>query len=82
VKTFQEWLENKSPIIFSGFFGDGRIIVYINGKEYVYHMDSVYHYQIRKIAKYKPGEALNIIKKMVKDGRATLEKDDQEELPF
>ena len=67
---FRLWLE--ADIKFGGFFKDGTVIVYIDGKRYVYNTDALYHKQIKDIAKYRPGKALNLIKSMIKNGSAFL----------
>jgi len=64
---FREWLnENKEKpkIMFGGFFKDGRVIVYIDGKRYEYVTDAVYHEKWKTMINKNPLEVLNQIKKV------------------
>ena len=66
---FKNWFINET-IQFSTWLKDGTIMVYIDGKKYVYITDPIYHSQIKKLAKFKPFSALNLIKSMIKDNVA------------
>lgn len=71
---FTLWMEERKTIIqFAGFFSDGTVVVYIDGKKYTYITDSFYHSRWKKMARYRPGAALNEIKKLVKAGLAIQE---------
>lgn len=60
---FSEYLEaNDNNIQFAGFLKDGRIIVYIDGKRYVYVTDTLYHDKWRRMYPYAPWKVLNQIK--------------------
>jgi hypothetical protein len=65
---FKNWHEN--PIQFVMWSRDGRIVVAINGKRYTYATDALYHDELKKLAKYKPGAALAKLKEWVKRGWA------------
>lgn len=60
---FKLWLEQTS-IKFAGYFNDGTVIVYIDGKRYVYTIDPIHHKKIKDLAKYRPGAALNLVKNL------------------
>lgn len=57
-------------IKFAGFMNDGTVIVYINGKRYVYITDAVYHDKWKQMVKHAPFRVLNLIKDQVKKGLA------------
>lgn len=59
---FSEYLEMNDNIHFGAFLKDGRIIVYINNKRYVYITDAIYHDRWQKMAPYAPWKVLNDIK--------------------
>lgn len=69
---FKEWLlhENDNKIFFSTFANDGTVIVYINGKRYVYITDAFNHEKWKKMIKFSPWKVLNIIKQKIKNGSA------------
>lgn len=80
---FAQWLESQNNIHFS-FWNDGTVIVYINGRKYVYITDAALHNQwsrrIDYIRSSKPAaydatcfSILNKIKELVKNGRARQE---------
>jgi hypothetical protein len=68
--NFKIWLENQENIKFLGWINDGRIIVSIHNKRYVYLTDAIHHRQLKKMSIYKPFAALNEIKKMIESGIA------------
>ena len=83
---FAQWLEaqNNNRIIFTSFWKDGTVTVYIDGTRYVYITDAVYHGpwhdKLEYIRSKKPAAYQKIafgilqeIKDMVKRGRATQE---------
>lgn len=73
--NFKNWLlENKSTINFISWLSDGTITVLIDNHKYRYNTDAHLHNYLRREAKYKPWTALNIIKKLVSDGRASMKK--------
>ena len=64
MRTFQQFLEDKAPIVFTAFYGDGRVVVYIRGKKYVYATDAILTCadtmegrKFRVFAKKAPGKA-------------------------
>jgi hypothetical protein len=64
---FSEWLENKENkpnIAYGGFFKDGRVIVYVDGKRYEYITDAVYHERWKRRILREPFKVLNEIKKL------------------
>jgi hypothetical protein len=64
---FSEWLENKENkpnIAYGGFFKDGRVIVYVDGKRYEYITDAVYHERWKRRILREPLEVLDEIKKL------------------
>jgi hypothetical protein len=67
---FKIWLESRDDIIFASWWRDGRVIVYIHGKRYVYLTDTTRYFKWKQIAKYRPWDVLNEIKQMVKEGLA------------
>lgn len=69
---FSIWLEKESKILFGGFFKDGRVIVYINGKKYIYVTPAFYHDKWKKLANYSPFKVLNQIKTQIKNGESYL----------
>ena len=69
---FKEWLLVESDIRFAGWIKDGRIIVNIQGKRYVYLTDAMYHDKWKRMAPYSPWKVLNQIKKQVELGNAEL----------
>jgi len=66
---FKQFLDS---IVFTSFWSDETIIVVINGKSYTYHIPAYYHPEIRHLAKYTPGKALNYIKQLIKNGVGEL----------
>lgn len=69
MKKFREWMDLKEEnsnqkIQYAGFFKDGRIIVYIDGKRYEYITPAFYHEKWKKQARYAPFRVLNQIKKV------------------
>lgn len=65
--SFKNWFENeeKKPTInYGGFFKDGRVIVYIDGKRYEYVTDAIYHEKWKKMINRSPFKVLNMIKKV------------------
>lgn len=75
---FKEWLESRSSIVFGMWSDNGTIIVYIDGKRYVYNVNPWRHEELQKIAKYRPFEALNIIKK---ENRPVPKKEEKPPVP-
>jgi hypothetical protein len=70
---FSKWLnENESKIMFGGFFSDGRVIVYINRKRYVFVTPAWYHERWKKLSNFAPFKVLNQIKKQIKNGESWL----------
>jgi hypothetical protein len=60
---FTEWLIiQEANIHFAGYFNDETIMVYIDGKRYTYLVDLLWHDKIKRIAKYRPGKALQFVK--------------------
>lgn len=72
---FKNWLymNENTAIHFTMFSSDGKIRVLIGNKKYQYVTDPIYHYQIKQVAKRKPFTALNMIKGLVKNNKATVE---------
>lgn len=71
---FKEWLLNESDQIrFTMFSSDGKVRVVIGNKKYHYEMDSIFIGEIKHVSKHKPFTALNMIKKLVKNNKATFE---------
>lgn len=71
MSSFSTWLETKNrQIVFGTWRKDGVIVVYIDGKRYVYLTDAAYHDYWRRTAKYQPGKVLNQILQQVKNGNA------------
>lgn len=66
--NFRQFYDN--PIQFVAWYKDGTIVVAINGKRYMYATDTLYHRELKKVAKYKPGKALNMLKDWVAKGWA------------
>ena len=66
---FKLWLE-ESNIVFTNFMNNGVVIVYINGKQYKYLTDAMYHQKWKKMADFGPGRVLNQIKELVNQGLA------------
>ena len=68
MKKFKKWLaenkENKPTIAYGGFFKDGRVIVYVDGKRYEYVTDAVYHEKWKRMIARSPWRVLNEIKKV------------------
>ena len=62
----------ETKINFAGFWKDGTIIVYIDGKKYVYVTDAIYHDKWKKMANFAPFKVLNQIKAQVENGDANL----------
>ncbi len=58
--------ESKSNIQYAGFFKDGRIIVYIDGKKYEYITPAFYHERWKRMHIHSPYKVLNQIKKIAK----------------
>ena len=50
-------------INYGGFFSDGRVIVYIDGKRYEYVTPAFYHDKWKRMAAKAPFKVLNLIKK-------------------
>jgi len=70
---FKNWIINEeSKINFAGFWKDGTIIVYIDGKKYVYVTDAIYHDKWKRMVNFSPFKVLNQIKSQVEDGSASL----------
>ena len=42
---------------------EGRVVAFVNGKRYVYHVDAAIVPMIERTAVYQPGKALNMLKK-------------------
>jgi hypothetical protein len=66
-------MNEQSPAVcqFAGFRNDGTVIVYIDGKRYVYITDAVYHEKWQRMLATHPSNAwriLNQIKEKVKSG--------------
>ncbi len=56
--------EKRIPSInYGGFFSDGRVIVYIDGKRYEYITPAFYHDRWKRMASKAPFKVLNLIKK-------------------
>lgn len=69
---FKPWLsEDERNISFASFSNDGKIVVYINGKRYVYLTDAIYHDKWKRMIPFSPWKVLNIIKDLVIKGVAT-----------
>jgi hypothetical protein len=80
--NFHQWLnENRGLEVKIGLASsDGTLILYINGKRYVYWMDAINHGRIRglldsfvhkgKKVPPRPHQALELIKRMIADGEA------------
>jgi hypothetical protein len=66
--AFREWINAPQ---FSAWYKDGTIVVWIDGKEYRYGVDRLYHPRLQQLAKHQPGAAFNKILNMVKDKVAT-----------
>lgn len=65
--NFKNWLENKKKeptINYGGFFKDGRVIVYIDGKRYEYITPAFYHEKWKRMINFAPFKVLNMIKKV------------------
>lgn len=58
---FSDFLESNN-IHFTGFMNDGRIIVYIDNKRYVYITDPIHHEKWKRMIPYAPWRVLNDIK--------------------
>ena len=58
---FRQWLEN--TINFGAFAKDGTVVVYIDGKRYVYITDALFHDKWKRMIPYAPWRVLNQIKK-------------------
>jgi hypothetical protein len=70
---FKQWLiENEGDIRFTAFAKDGTVVVYINGKRYVYITDAMYHDKWKRMIPYSPWKVLNIIKTQVAKGQANM----------
>ena len=69
---FKDWLflEENDKIVFGAFANDGTVIVYINGKRYVYITDAIHHEKWKKMKNFAPWRVLNMIKEKVKNGSA------------
>lgn len=82
MKTFIQFLEAQGLTVQIGAKSkDGTLVLYINGRRYVYWMDALYHKQIErlldtfrnrsgKIVPPRPHQALELIRKMLADGAA------------
>ena len=69
--NFRDYHMNEErQIRFGAWMKDGTVVVYIDQTRYVFITDAVYHYQLQKLAKYRPWSALNKIKEMVASGAA------------
>jgi hypothetical protein len=66
---FSKWLESHDTINFAGFLKDGRVIVYINNKRYVYITDAIHHDKWQKMLPYAPWKVLNDIKANLLDNK-------------
>lgn len=67
---FKHWLENSSNIVFTNFMANGVVVCYINGVQYKYLTDAMYHPKWKKMANFGPGRVLNQIKDLVNQGLA------------
>lgn len=74
------FLTEGQNIRFGAWAKDGTVVVYIDRTRYVFITDAVYHYQLQKLAKYRPWSALNKIKEMVKAGHATQKEPPEEHM--
>lgn len=54
----------KPKVVFGGFFNDGRVIVYIDGKRYEYVTPAFYHDKFKRMSLRSPLKTLNLIKKL------------------
>lgn len=67
MEKFRKWLEskeNKPTISYGGFFKDGRVIVYIDGKRFEYITPAFYHDKWKRMITRSPFKVLNQIKKL------------------
>lgn len=68
---FKNWLlSEETAIRFTMFSSDGKIRVVIGDKKYQYILDPLYMHRIQDVSRKKPFKALNIIKDLVKNGKA------------
>jgi hypothetical protein len=67
---FRHWLEDSSNIVFTNFMANGVVVCYINGKQYKYLTDAMYHPKWKKMVEFGPGRVLNQIKDLVNQGLA------------
>jgi len=67
---FKNWLEDSSNIVFTNFMANGVVVCYINGKQYKYLTDAMYHQKWKRMVDFGPGRVLNQIKDMVNQGLA------------
>lgn len=74
---FKNWLFiEERKIAFTMFSSDGKVRVVIgdenNGyKKYQFETDPLYINRVKEISRYKPFSALNILKDLVKNDKAT-----------
>lgn len=72
---FKDWLlSEETKIRFTMFSSDGKIRVLIGDKKYQYVLDPLYIHRIQDVSRKKPFTALNMIKDLVKNNRASYQR--------
>lgn len=70
---FSVWLnETNLRVSFGGFFKDGRVVVYVGEKRFVYVTPAWYHDRWKKISDKSPEVVLGQIKRQIETGESWL----------